>query len=289
MPEQNRVAILKRFTVGLIAVWVLAGIAACGFSGQQPNIGLSGIDIATTVESCQSLLSRDDSHSPGSLTSGNIDILSWNIAKGSKRYWERDLSQAALGKDFVILQEVIPDDGIEQYLGDLRLSAFSQGFTTRSRRTGVATYSRHSPVSECRLSVAEPWLKSPKATSISEYSIDGRRETLLVINAHVVNISFGLVRFREQMTQISDVLSVHKGPVILAGDFNTWRKKRLDVVNEIAGSFAMTQVDIDKDHRKTFNGYALDHVLVRGLSIIESETQNLESSDHNPIAVELVL
>ncbi len=174
-------------------------------------------------------------------------------------------------------------------MGGSWYTAFSQGFTTRSRTTGVATYSKRKPVSECRLSVVEPWLRSRKATSITEFALSGRDDTLVVVNVHVVNISLGLVRFRDQMEQIRQVLAAHDGPAILSGDFNTWRGKRMDVVNEIVGKLAFSAVSIDVDHRKTFNGYALDHVFVRGLSVNSSETRQVTSSDHNPIAVELQL
>ncbi len=274
--------------MSLLCVYFLLG--ACAFVNVQPGLRVAGEHaVATNVIDCQSLLNRPVLESPDSLETRSIGLLNWNINKASKELWESDLRDMAAGKEFVILQEAVLDFGIEQQLGELKYSSFSQGFTTRSRTTGVATFATRKPLSECNLSVVEPVLRTRKATSITEFALAGREDTLVVVNVHVVNFSIGLIRFRDQMEQIRQVLAVHDGPAILSGDFNTWRTKRMEIVNEIAGDLAFCAVPIDVDHRKRFNGHALDHVFVRGLFVDGSATRRVTSSDHNPITVELRL
>lgn len=248
-----------------------------------------GEAIATDLRECRSMLHRANLDQSDPIQPGSLKLLNWNISKGSKEFWQKDLRSMSIDKDFVILQEAVLDSGIKLQVKELMHESFSPGYTTASKTTGVLTYSKRKPLSECRLSVLEPWLRTPKATNITQFSIEGRHETLLVINVHVVNFSIGLIRFRDQMEQIRQVLMDHSGPAILAGDFNTWRSKRMEVVNDIAGRFAFVAVQLQLDNRKKFNGHALDHVFVRGLSVHNSEVKSVISSDHNPIAVELRL
>jgi endonuclease/exonuclease/phosphatase (EEP) superfamily protein YafD len=194
-----------------------------------------------------------------------------------------------VGKELVILQEVDRGLGIRNHLNGIGYESFSQGFTTRTRTTGVATYSSSKPVSECHLVSTEPLMRTPKATSITEYSLVQNDKTLLVVNVHAVNISWGLVRYRDQMDQIRQIITAHNGPAILSGDFNTWRPKRMQVVADMVSDLSFVPVSIDTDHRTRFYGNALDHVFVRGLTVENSHTQVVTSSDHNPISVELRL
>ncbi len=249
----------------------------------------AGSTIAMNVGDCQSLLRRRADGPRDRLQILKLGVLNWNMNKGVRDFWERDLRAMAVGKELVILQEAVRDSGIEQQLEGLKYSSFSQGFTTRSRTTGVVTYSKRRPLGECMLSVVEPLLRTRKATSVTAFAVSGREQPLVVVNAHVVNFSFGLIRFREQMEQIRQVLSVHEGPAILSGDFNTWRQKRMDIVDDVIGELGFSTVRLDIDNRSTFNGHALDHIFVRGLSVHSSESRRVTSSDHNPITVELQL
>ena len=46
---------------------------------------------------------------------------------------------------------------------------------------------------------------------------------------------------------------------------------------------------LDVDHRKRIFGRALDHIYLRGLSIVHATTAVSDSSDHNPMSVRLRL
>ena len=87
------------------------------------------------------------------------------------------------------------------------------------------TLSTSNPSLHCNLTAWEPWLGTPKATSITEYPLQDRDDRLLTINLHAVNFTLGLENFQQQFGALADVLSQHQGPVILAGDLNTWSEQ----------------------------------------------------------------
>jgi len=223
------------------------------------------------------------------LNPDHISLVSWNIKKGSIVDWQNDLRSLSAGADLVALQEAVFNEGIEQQIEGERHASIGQGYTTRRRMTGVVTFSSARPLSQCSLGVIEPILRTRKATSVAEFALKGVPQTLLVVNVHAINISLGLLRFREQMRQIEQILAVHDGPAVLAGDFNTWRPKRMAVVKGMVSALNLVPIDLQDDARRTFRGLALDHVFVRGLTVTNSQTRTVLSSDHNPIMVELRL
>lgn len=278
----------RSYTTAAVVSLLLSGCVAFDARPVR-DARFDALSVARTVGDCRALLARNNPETDQAIRDSRIDLLNWNIKKGSRALWEDDLRSMAAGKEIVLLQEVVRDSGVERQLRHLRQAAFSEGFSTRSRTTGVATYSHREPVSECRLTAVEPWLRTPKATSIAEFGLAGRSETLVVVNVHAINFSVGLARFRDQMEQVRDVLALHDGPAILSGDFNTWSRRRMAVVDEIVRNLSMSPVAPEVDHRRTFNGHPLDHVFVRGFSVARGESQAVTSSDHNPITVELRL
>jgi endonuclease/exonuclease/phosphatase (EEP) superfamily protein YafD len=122
---------------------------------------------------------------------------------------------------------------------------------------------------------------------VTEYGLTNSDQTLLVVNMHVVNFTFGIHDFREQIQQALSVLTNHTGPVLLSGDFNTWHRRRAAILKEMTAEQNLRMVDFDEDHRKRFLGQPLDHVYIRGLEVLEATTRTVDSSDHNPMSVRL--
>ena len=149
----------------------------------------------------------------------------------------------------------------------------------------MLTISNVAPFAQCNLSAREPWLRTDKATVITEYALDGLSETLLVVNVHAVNFTFGLGAFEAQIGAAADVIGRHRGPVIFTGDFNTWRQGRLALVSALVAENGLRPVDFERDARKRFLGKPLDHVYVRGLDVEAAVTWDTETSDHNPMGV----
>ena len=126
-----------------------------------------------------------------------------------------------------------------------------------------------------------------KATNITQYALSNTDQTLLVVNIHAVNYSFGLKHYRAQLEAIVDVLVEHAGPIIFSGDFNTWRRGRQKVLSELVDRLDLKPIHFEEDHRVRFLGLPLDHVFVAGLQVVTTHTHEVQSSDHNPISLTL--
>jgi len=271
----------------LFALGVSLVMSACVLTPATPVPNVLP-EMATTVDGCRAQLARPVAATEGGL-SGRIELLNWNIKKGSLSAWQQDLERMANSADLVVLQEAALNIDIEAQLPHLSHESFARGFTTRSRTTGVATYSRAAALNECRFQVVEPLLRTPKATSVAEYPLAESEQTLLVVNVHAVNFTFGVGRYRQQLEQVQSIVWAHDGPTIVSGDFNTWSRKRLDVVESVVAKLELEEVALETDVRTAFNGLPLDHVYVRGFTSASGDSSRVESSDHNPLTVELVL
>ena len=119
---------------------------------------------------------------------------------------------------------------------------------------------------------------------MTQYALSDTDLTLVVVNVHAVNFSLGLGAFSKQIEQIGDLLEGHVGPVIISGDLNTWRPKRVQIIEEFAASLDLTAVTFADDHRVKFFGNTLDHIYVRGLHALDANTEVVETSDHNPMS-----
>ena len=79
------------------------------------------------------------------------------------------------------------------------------------------------------------------------------------------------------------------GPVILSGDFNTWRQARFAVVSELANAIGLEPLIFEDDRRTRAFGHPLDYIFVRGLTPRRTEIREVSSSDHNPLSAELAM
>lgn len=105
----------------------------------------------------------------------------------------------------------------------------------------------------------------------------GTRDELLVINVHALNFA-STFRHQDQLSQH------HQSPMILAGDFNTWNKKRFFLFSEITRSFNLTELNIARTPRLRHFNQHLDHAFYRDLEPTHSRTlKDVKSSDYFPI------
>ena len=239
------------------------------------------------VDACRQRLAEHKSASVAELDSSAISVLSWNINKGELSEWMGDLHKLASNKQLILLQEAASSMHLSRVLTETRFRSFAPGYVTARDITGVVTFSQIEPLARCRLLAMEPWLGTPKATNITQYALSNTDKTLLVANIHAVNFSFGLKHFRAQLEAIVEVLAAHEGPIIFSGDFNTWRRGRQKVLSELMASLDLKPIQFEEDHRVRFLGLALDHVFVAGLQVMATHTNEVQSSDHNPISLTL--
>jgi endonuclease/exonuclease/phosphatase (EEP) superfamily protein YafD len=218
-----------------------------------------------------------------------IRVLSWNIQKSSNPGWQQELQQLAFPSDLVLLQEARLQADVLPILDHQAFGTFAPGYATATQDTGVMTLSTIGASAHCALQHQEPWLRTPKATSVSYYKIDYNSTNLLVVNLHGVNFTLTADSLTTQLDDIASLIERHTGPVVYGGDFNTWSDARQDALKHSIKGLNLQRVAFTDDNRVRVLGNPLDHLLVRGLQVLESQTYPVSSSDHNPISVTLAL
>jgi len=217
-----------------------------------------------------------------------IRILTWNIHKQGDRGWQDDLRTFLADSDVLLLQETVLDATLQQMIDDARMRwVMASSFIYANIDTGVLTASRIEPLASCTQRIVEPVLRLPKSAVISWFALRGEAATLAVVNVHAINFSLSLGAYRAQFDAVVDALSEHPGPIVFAGDLNTWTVDRVAVVDAAARRLALTEIAFTDDRRRLFFGHQLDHVYTRGLDVVESSAIAVTSSDHNPVMATL--
>jgi endonuclease/exonuclease/phosphatase (EEP) superfamily protein YafD len=209
-----------------------------------------------------------------------------SLPKGFKPGWESDFRQLSVQSDLLVIQEArLTGEMRELLLGGRYYWSLAAAFKYRDVKTGVLTASKIKPAFQCSMRVAEPLLRIPKTALINLYSISNSDQLLLVANIHSVNFILGGARYRTQWQKLEKILSKHRGPIILSGDFNTWNKERKGVVKSVTRRLKLKPVIFEADHRATFFDHPVDHVYYRGLKPVKALVHKVETSDHNPMLV----
>ncbi len=279
-------------TLIALAVVALAGSCASGPAAPQLATGAAA-PLAACPDDLRAAAAALAAFAPqaqaAALDGRELRLLNWNIHKGAGDNLPFDLLMLQSGADLVLLQEAVFDEGLPELLSETGYPSLAAGYRAFGRTSGSVTASRVAPLQHCSLQHPEPWLRSPKATVVARYALRNTDATLLVINTHIVNFTLGLESVEQQLQPVIAIVAAHDGPVIVSGDFNTWRAARLEMVDLRLRALGLQPVAFSADYRKRFLGYALDHVYVRSLRTVESTTLALDSSDHNPLLVSLEL
>ena len=224
----------------------------------------------------------------GALDPGSIRIASWNLHKEADPGWEDDLGRLAEQSDVLLIQEAEVSPKPRALIERGRFSwLLSSAFEYLGLEYGVLTATRVPPLSACTLRAYEPLLRIPKAALITQYRLAGREATLAVANLHAINFALGTDAYRAQLDAIADALADHRGPIIVAGDFNTWNDQRDEVVRALASRLSLTPVVFEADERKRFMGRIFDWVYARDVEVIRASAWPVSSSDHNPLTANL--
>lgn len=222
---------------------------------------------------------------PG-LNPERFSVLNWNVYKGKRENWVTDFKRYSYKHDVVTIQEAHLGENLKSMLGrEHPYWTLNTAFHYQDKATGVMTASRVRPIHNCGQRTAEPIIRFPKTSLVSYYPVEGMDENLLVANIHGINFSFGVGAYKQQIENLYEVMKHHKGPIVLAGDFNTWSEKRMQIVDVLAQRLSLESLDYTSHNRTIVFGNALDHVFYRGLKPLEHDTWYVTSSDHNPTRV----
>ena len=275
----------------IILAWgpLLFYFSGCVAIPDQPVVASGSVnrEMHRQVASCGSALVPGDSQQDaGGIDPAAFTILSWNSHRGGHKEWSDDLISLGSGADIILLQEAALDPVLDT---QLNLTAnqwlMATAFNLDDREIGVMSAARVAPQAYCVAREPEPLFKIPKIGLAASYPLAGRETSLLVVNIHIVNYTVNVAAVQRQIGALEQIVRTHKGPVIVAGDFNTWSNKRESLVQQKMSDLGMNPVSFDPDHRVSFFNHKVDGIYYRGLEVTKSLSHKVKSSDHNPLEV----
>lgn len=222
-----------------------------------------------------------------------LSVLVWNVYKGQRDGWQGDLRRLAGAADLVLLQEVVTTDemlaGLQALAGVRWDYAASFDYDGGRYTTGVMIGARApaAAVDYLRSPEREPVVGTPKMTLIGRYPMAGGEAALLVVNVHG-HLAVTASAFSRQMKAVAGRIAGHAGPILWAGDFNTWSDTRSAAVETLTVALGLSPVTISPEGRTSIFGHVIDRAFVRGLEVIASQAYpEVESSDHVPFTFRL--
>jgi endonuclease/exonuclease/phosphatase (EEP) superfamily protein YafD len=233
------------------------------------------------------------------LKSDSIHVLVWNIKKTQERPWKEEFSAYSRGKDLLLIQEAYDSDrfldtitSYEGYRWDMGKSFLYTRYANHATGTMIGSTAEPEEVIVSHTSDHEPITHTPKTLTYAKYGLEGSDKSLLVVSVHAINFR-ELAPFKRNMEQIKAQVEKHEGPVLVAGDFNTYLKSRTNFLMNLMKSLNLTAVKFlhaDERLRAPVTGYFLDHAFVRGLSVKFADVDgNSHGSDHKPLILELAV
>ncbi|MCL1144498.1 endonuclease/exonuclease/phosphatase family protein [Shewanella marinintestina] len=214
---------------------------------------------------------------------GNLDVTTWNLYKQNSSGWDVTLKQLAERSDLLLLQEAKYTADLKSFVEEQELyMLLARAFTFAEEPIGVMNLSRDRALSSCVFRKAEPYIHFPKSMLISYYLLSDATQ-LLAVNIHSINFTWGLDEYKAQLSVVKEALLNHTGPIIFAGDMNTWSEQRSEAVAQLLKNTGLIEAIPNEDSRTTFFGHRLDHIYYRDLELVKAESIITESSDHNPV------
>jgi len=186
----------------------------------------------------------------------------------------------------ITLQEAKRRNGVMCRLKEFTFSNMSCNIRAPFGDFGVATLSTYpgETISLYRSGVREAGFATRKSALLTRHTLPGG-ETLYLLNLHAINF----VRqkfFAKEVAAIVEMLEkVSDAPhLIVAGDFNTWSAKRMDLLDRAMARLGLSRADLRAPHLvKSIGRRLLDHIYYKGLILEYATAIDAPISDHNPL------
>jgi len=244
------------------------------------------------IPSDKNVLVKIKSSSHKYLNPSSVKMLVWNLYKGDKDDWKKEYLKLTKGKDLLVLQEVYLDFQMSSvFYNDPFNYIFATSFLDTKNRnspTGVAIGSTVTPSSYQwkRTRYREPVIKTPKMLVFGEYPLKGKKDKLMVVSIHGINF-VAAYKLEHMLGQIVEVAKKHKGPLVVAGDFNSWSKKKVKLVEKMGRDLGLTSAKFDSDDRMKTFGNIIDYTYYRGGKVKNSRVYGeSDGSDHKAMELE---
>jgi endonuclease/exonuclease/phosphatase (EEP) superfamily protein YafD len=144
--------------------------------------------------------------------------------------------------DLILLQEYNEDLSDLDVMGGYFANSWHYPWIG-GKTIGVTTLSpvRPSAVTSLQTKHREFVVTAPKTSLVTRYPLsDGT--SLLVANVHLLTFErLGTSNFQAQLADLEGAIAAHDGPMIVAGDFNTWSHERLASDGKEAGNGCSTE------------------------------------------------
>jgi endonuclease/exonuclease/phosphatase (EEP) superfamily protein YafD len=212
-------------------------------------------------------------------------VVCWNVYKknrvhnGFERFMQKHFIKNA---DFMLFQEAYIKNGSECKLKEFAFEA-AANLKMEDRYYGVLTASRiiSQDARAFLTEEREMLLGTHKSLLLTKYRFDDGTE-LLLVNIHAINFRENSAFGREK-ERLLEFLADYKGALVIAGDFNTWNKNRMERLSLFRERLALEQVAFSQPVKSIF-GNPIDFIFYRGLELLESRVVNDHGiSDHHPL------
>lgn len=227
------------------------------------------------------------SKSPQTRDFNEITLITWNAHKLADPRFFYDLKALSERSDILMVQEAMHSTAWQAAFAShfqMSFSFFKSFCDGDNQATGVMTASRG--LLEHNRTIVSPWTEpitfTPKVSGYSQVVLNN--QIIHLINTHALNFNTGS-DFEAQIDNLIQFIAGLQGPVIWAGDFNTWSPGRKNYLYEKTRAIGLTHVIPAEDHRRLI----LDHIYVRGFGVRDIEVLKNESSDHYPMRAVLTL
>lgn len=215
----------------------------------------------------------------------------WNLWKGSGGVKFREEfkslvenSDLALTQEALLTHEMIAHSAIDGYQA-VHAATYRRVDGCRDGVMTVSSVELARAPERVISGTAEPFLKTTKASLLTYYRYGQHdHEVLAVANLHSTLIRRPRTAGAE-IRRVIERLEEHDGPVIFAGDFNTFSKAYLHEIANALSILNIQHVEIELDPRTRIG--KLDQVFVRGIDIKRIAVDiAFKQSDHFPLICE---
>ena len=214
-------------------------------------------------------------------------ILCWNTAKLTMKSSYKESIKSLIVENCVnilLLQEVKKSLATELDISDYSY-ILSPNIETRRHVYGVLSAFKISCEDDFSLLTKKREIAyaTHKVTLITKHKI-AHNEQLMIVNIHAINFVKNSDFFNE-LNSIKTIIKLHNGPIVVAGDFNTWNVKRVNFLKEFTHDLSLHEVGFsDNTNIKKVFSNSLDYIFYRGLKLTKSKVVDTKKiSDHNPI------
>ena len=215
-----------------------------------------------------------------------IKLLVWNIHKEDRPSFLTTFEGLLEESNLILLQETLLTPQILELYEN---SDFSWMTGISFFRRGMGTGVSGGFLFETKNAVAlespstEPFVRTPKMSLFFDIPIAGSKQVIKVITIHALNFVRSKT-FAKHIAQVLKQVEDHNGPLIFAGDFNDWSRKKSRMLQEMIESHNLQKVIFDKNQSTK-----IDHIFIRGFEVVHSQIVETNESDHKPLMTELRL